>query len=99
MEKTNFEIHREEILSDPESRKSYEEELKRLKTAHRIAELRRRRRLTQKQLAELLNTSQSVIARIENGGQNISVNFLCRIAWALSCKLEISLKPTKTPKS
>lgn len=42
------------------------------------------RGLTQKQLAEALGTSQSAVNRIENGGQNLSMEMLARISEVLN---------------
>ena len=52
-----------------------------------IAENRSRKGLTQAQLAEAIGTSQSAINRIENGGQNISVEMLVRISEVLHCNI------------
>lgn len=49
-----------------------------------IQESRIRRGLTQSQLAEALDTSQSAINRIEKGGQNISLEMIARISDVLS---------------
>ena len=49
-----------------------------------IAENRQRKGMTQAQLAEEVGTSQSAINRIENGGQNISLEMLARISDVLS---------------
>ncbi|MDO5344097.1 MAG: UDP-N-acetylglucosamine 1-carboxyvinyltransferase [Candidatus Saccharibacteria bacterium] len=49
-----------------------------------IAENRQRKGMTQAQLAEEVGTSQSAINRIENGGQNISLEMLARISGVLS---------------
>ncbi|TDE93930.1 UDP-N-acetylglucosamine 1-carboxyvinyltransferase [Occultella glacieicola] len=48
---------------------------------------RQNKGLTQSQLAERLNTSQSAIARIEQGSQNLSVELLARINRALEADL------------
>ncbi|UFU02323.1 UDP-N-acetylglucosamine 1-carboxyvinyltransferase [Ruania suaedae] len=48
---------------------------------------RQNRGLTQAQLAERLGTSQSAIARIEQGSQNLSVELLARINAALDADL------------
>lgn len=48
---------------------------------------RQSRGLTQAQLAERLSTSQSAIARIEQGQQNLSVDMLARINEALEADL------------
>lgn len=49
-----------------------------------IAHNRQRKGMTQSQLAEEVGTSQSAIHRIENGGQNISLEMLSRISDVLS---------------
>ena len=50
---------------------------------HRIGALvrdaRRHRGLTQQQLADRLGTSQSAVARIEQGGQNLTLELLGRL--------------------
>ena len=45
------------------------------------------RGLTQAELAKALNTSQSAINRIENGGQNLSLEMLARISDVLSSEI------------
>lgn len=52
-----------------------------------IADNRSRKGLTQTQLAEAIGSSQSAINRIENGGQNISVEMLMRISDVLNCDI------------
>jgi UDP-N-acetylglucosamine 1-carboxyvinyltransferase len=65
-----------------------------------IAELvrgaRLARGLTQSQLATRLGTSQSAIARIESGGQNLSVELLTRINSALAADLVTIGEPRPT---
>jgi len=48
-----------------------------------IRDARRHKGMTQTDLAELLGTSQSAVARIEQGGQNLSLEMLARIGEAL----------------
>ncbi|WP_203566477.1 helix-turn-helix domain-containing protein [Aestuariimicrobium ganziense] len=52
-----------------------------------IRDARKQRGLTQAQLAEALSTSQSAIARIETGGQNLSLETINKIAEALEAPL------------
>jgi UDP-N-acetylglucosamine 1-carboxyvinyltransferase len=63
---------------------------------HRIGALvrdaRRHRGLTQQQLAERLGTSQSAVARIEQGNQNLTLELLGRLSAALESEL-ISVGP------
>ncbi|MBM3210323.1 UDP-N-acetylglucosamine 1-carboxyvinyltransferase [Candidatus Saccharibacteria bacterium] len=49
-----------------------------------IQDTRQSKGMTQAQLAEKLNTSQSAINRIENGGQNLSLEMVARISEVLS---------------
>jgi UDP-N-acetylglucosamine 1-carboxyvinyltransferase len=58
----------------------------------RIADLRETKGLTQSDLAKKLNTTQSAIARIESGNQNVSADMLKRIGKALGKNL-ITLSP------
>jgi UDP-N-acetylglucosamine 1-carboxyvinyltransferase len=52
-----------------------------------IKKLREKRSLTQEELAERLNTSQSAVARMEAGGQNITAGELLKIGEALEHKI------------
>lgn len=53
---------------------------KQQKIGELIAKIRQEKNLTQKDLAHALNTSQSAIARIEKGEQNISTKMLTKIS-------------------
>lgn len=57
-----------------------------------VAEERERWRLSQRQLAELVGTVQSAIARLESGGTAPRLDTLLRVAHALDCELDIRLK-------
>ncbi|RBY75497.1 UDP-N-acetylglucosamine 1-carboxyvinyltransferase [Geodermatophilus sp. TF02-6] len=52
-----------------------------------VRDARRHHGLTQAQLAERLGTSQSAIARIEQGGQNLTLDLLGRLSEALEHEL------------
>ncbi len=54
------------------------------KIGHFIKKLRQRRGLTQKEFSEVLDTSQSAVARIEAGKQNLTTNKLDTISEALN---------------
>lgn len=56
-----------------------------------IAKLREKAKFSQAQLAKLLGTTQSVISRIENGNQNISIKMLKEIVKVLRCKTSLKL--------
>jgi predicted transcriptional regulator len=61
--------------------------------AERVAERRVARGLSQRQLAELVGTTQSAIARLERGGRPPRIDTLLRIADALDCDLNVELVP------
>jgi DNA-binding XRE family transcriptional regulator len=72
-----------ESLKNPQALEIYEKIIigKQLKT------LRQKSKLTQKQIASALKTSQSAIARIENGKQNLTLQTLVKLAFFLKKKL------------
>lgn len=49
-----------------------------------IADLRKRRGMTQVELAQALHTSQSAVARMERGDQNMSVDLLSKVSQVLA---------------
>lgn len=61
--------------------------------AQQVAEQRAVRNLSQRELAELCGTTQSAIARFEAGKQPPRLDTLLRIAAALDCTLDITLRP------
>ena len=61
--------------------------------ADKVAEQRRARNLSQRELAELCGTTQSAIARLERGGRSPRIDTLMRIAEALECELVVDLQP------
>jgi ribosome-binding protein aMBF1 (putative translation factor) len=66
--------------------------------ADRVAERRKHLGLSQVELAELVATTQSAIARLESGGRPPRIDTLLRIADALDCELIVELKPRTNPK-
>lgn len=59
-----------------------------------IYDVRKQAGLTQQQLADLIGTTQSVIARLEDGDyEGHSLSMLVRIAAALDRKLDIKMLP------
>lgn len=61
--------------------------------AQQVAKERARRGLTQAELAALCGTTQSAVARLERGGRPPRLDTLLRIANALDCELEVTLRP------
>jgi ribosome-binding protein aMBF1 (putative translation factor) len=67
--------------------------------AEQVVEQRLRRRLSQRELADLVGTTQSAIARLESGGRPPRIDTLRRIAVALDCELVVSLHPRTSAES
>lgn len=85
------EIKARAIAENPERKKTFDDETKRLKTAVLVVELRERHGLSQRELAQKVGVPKSTIARIENAQVNTSVQMLERIAEALDKDLKMSI--------
>lgn len=96
---TNFlEVIQCKLEDDPELREGVERESFNLTVAKKIYDARSRAKLTQAQLAAKANTSQSIIARLEDADYDgHSLKMLRRIADALNCRLEVELCPIISP--
>jgi ribosome-binding protein aMBF1 (putative translation factor) len=81
---------------DPELREMIAEETVNAQVARMIYEARTAAGLTQKQLADLVDTQQSTIARLEDADyEGHSLGMLRRIAEALNQKLEVRFVPNR----
>ena len=63
--------------------------------ADKVAARRQAKGLSQRELAEIVGTTQSTIARLERGGCPPRIDTLLRIADALECDLVVDLKPRR----
>lgn len=61
--------------------------------AGKVSERRGAIGMSQRELAELVGTTQSAIARLERGGRPPRIDTLLKIAEALECELIVDLKP------
>lgn len=86
-----FQEHLQEMLKDPEFKKEWEESEVEYQLACKLIEARLNKKLSQKELADKVGTSQAAISRIEGMGGNPSLSLLKRIAKALDGKLQISV--------
>ncbi len=96
MKKTSdaAEILRHRIEKSPRLKKIYEGEKVNLQAALAIRQAREKAGLTQAQLAKLVKTTQSVIARLEDADYaGHTLKILERIAGALDRRVEIQLSP------
>ena len=64
---------------------------------YQVTRLRLLRGLTQEQLAELVGTKQSSIARLESSAAVPSLSFLTKVAAALGARVEVLLMPVDEP--
>jgi transcriptional regulator with XRE-family HTH domain len=76
-----------EQMKDPEFRSALED----LEPAYQVARLRMEKGLTQAQLAELVGTKQSSIARLESGASQPRLSFLRRVIKALNGQMNIEI--------
>ncbi|MDE0081056.1 MAG: helix-turn-helix transcriptional regulator [Gammaproteobacteria bacterium] len=86
------ELHRQ-WSKDPDYRKAYDGLELEFALARTLIEARKRAELTQAELAERMETTQSVVARLESGRVNPSTRTLERIAQATGTRLRISFEP------
>ncbi len=81
--------YKKKMMKDPEFRVAYESLEPEYALKRRLIELRTKKEITQKELAERVGTKQSSIARFERGGYSPTISFLSRLAQALGMKLEV----------
>lgn len=85
-------LHRRYIGEDAERQVSLELERVNAEVARTIYELRKKTGLTQKELAQMVGTTQSVISRLEDADyEGHSLSMLHRIAMALNRRLSVQM--------
>ncbi len=89
---TNWDTYKQKLLKDPEFKKLYEESQPEFEIAKAIIRARIENKITQKELAEKMNTTQSVISRVEQGKTSPSISLLKRLAAALNTTLQVQFK-------
>ncbi|PIS09243.1 transcriptional regulator [Candidatus Beckwithbacteria bacterium CG10_big_fil_rev_8_21_14_0_10_34_10] len=88
----DWQTHKKQLLKNPKFKKALKETRLEYEIARAIILARTKKKLTQKQLAEKLETQQSVISRIENAQTTASLSFLQRLANTLGGKVEVNFK-------
>ncbi|MBU4204574.1 helix-turn-helix domain-containing protein [Patescibacteria group bacterium] len=86
----DFKVYLKRQLKNPEFKKYYDEYGKQLEIAYQILKLRKKKKISQAQLAKKIGTKQSNIARMESGQQNFSIDILEKIAGALGRDLRVT---------
>jgi len=89
---TNWTELKKELLKDPGFKKLYVDSQPEFEIAKAIIRTRLENKITQKELAERMNTTQSVISRVEQGRTSPSIALLKRIATALNTNLQVQFK-------
>lgn len=82
---------RQAILNDPANAERLAEIRERLAIIEQLYKARQAAKLTQKELAEKMNVRQPVIARLERGRGNITIDTIRRYADACGKKIAIKL--------
>jgi len=83
-------LHGRYVGDDTKRKASLKEERVNAEVAAAIYKLRNKSKLTQKQLADLIDTTQSVISRLEDADYDgHSLSMLSRIAKALNKRLSV----------
>ncbi len=82
-------------MKDNEYRKAHKELAAEFEIAQAVIEARVTAGLTQEQLAQRMDTTQSVIARLESGRAHPSTQTLEKLATATGRRLKISFEPIR----
>ena len=87
-------LHRRYVKDDPERKASVELERLNARVAQLIYDLRTEANLTQKELAQRVGTTQSVISRLEDADyEGHSLSMLRRVADALGAQVNVTIDP------
>ncbi len=88
----DFEQYLQEKLKDPEFKKWYDYYGTQLEVAYEILQMRKKKKMSQIQLAKKLGTTQSNVARMEASNQNFTLQMLDRIAHVFDKELVIEFR-------
>ena len=86
----NYVQHRKQLVKDPNVKKELEKNELEYQIARALIKARLEKGLTQKELADLVKTRQSVISRVENANTVPSLSLLKRFAKALDTSLVVN---------
>ena len=85
----DWETHKKKLLRNPKVRQALKENELECQIARALIEARIKHGLTQQELANRLNTKQSVLSRVENAQTTPSLSFLKRLARVLNVPLRV----------
>ena len=92
MGKTNFELHREELLNNPEFRKKYEALEPKYNLIRALIRRRNELHLSQTELANIIGMQQPAISRLEHGVSDTNISTLLKVVDALNLDMELRPK-------
>jgi transcriptional regulator with XRE-family HTH domain len=94
MKKTNFDRYLEEQLKDPDFAQRFKAAGEAWDIALQITRLREEAGVSQKELAERLDTTQQQISRLESPAyESHSLSMLRRVAAALDARVRVVIEP------
>lgn len=90
---TSFESLRTELLAEPETRSEYDALANEFAVAQALVAARAKARLSQQQVAERMQTTQSAVARMESGKHLPSMSSIERYATAIGHPIRFEVRP------
>jgi predicted transcriptional regulator len=88
----NYTQIKKRLLKNSRIKQAYEELRPEFEVIALLIDMRLRKRLSQRELAERVGTKQSAISRFESGAYNPSLSFLYKIADALDARVKVSIQ-------
>jgi DNA-binding XRE family transcriptional regulator len=92
---TDLATLKKRLLTDPDTREEYETQAPEFAVARELIAARVRAGLTQEQVAEKMQTTQSTVARMESGRTMPSLRTLSRYAEATGSRAVVRLEAAK----
>ncbi len=89
---SNYQDLKKRLLKNKGIKKEYDMLRSEYELLDKIIALRLKQKMTQKQLADKLDTKQSAVSRLEKGMINPTVDFLNKLAAAFGKKLTVEFK-------
>ena len=97
--RTNFDRYLEEQLKDPEFKERFERAGEAWEVAVKLAALRKKAGLSQKELAQKAGTTQQQISRLESPSyEGHSLSMLRRIAAVLGATVHVEIQQKRSPR-
>ena len=93
--KTEWDSYLDQQLTNPSIRQAYEEETQVLSIGVQLAKQRKRKGLTQAELAKKIGTSTPQLSRTERRPENVNMRTLIRYAEAVGMNLDVRLVAKK----